>query len=234
MSPQVARPGDTLEDYVERQIAIWRGEWVDGTTADVNYRDLMYLEEDHDRIEQKLRDHLMERYGRSDPNRENNNPEVWFRNNLFDIRDLIDRAIDGNVVAADGGVISPRDTNRILEISGNIAWHMKEQDALHVEFGVPDGIRGDDTKYAQLRTLLREDIQAAVRMTVNYDDEQLPVNQMNRMREDGERRLNAEVSSLRGQRVTDARVRSAATRLAQQDRQGLGAPRTAQDRMMYD
>ena len=75
MAAEVALPGDTVEDYVERQIQIWSGVWVDATEA-FNYRDMMYLPDDRDMVEQKLREHLMERYGRSDPNRENNNAEV--------------------------------------------------------------------------------------------------------------------------------------------------------------
>ena len=210
LSSEVSQPGDTVEDYVERQLQMWRGEyvWSNGEQTH-DYRGMMYLQEDHDTVEQALRQHLMERYSRNDPNREQNNPEVWSRNNLFEIRDLIDRAMDGtSVVAADGGVI---DIPRILEISGDIAREMNDQDALHVEFGVPDGIRGDDTNRALVRARLREEIQSEVMMAVRWADEQMPVNQMNQMREEGERRLHAAVDGLRGQHVTDARVRTAAT-----------------------
>ena len=93
MAAEVARADDTVEDYVERQIRIWSGVWVDGTKA-FSYRDMMYRPEDRDMVEQNLREHLMERYGRSDPNRENNNPEVWFRNRQTNIRNLIRGAID--------------------------------------------------------------------------------------------------------------------------------------------
>ena len=79
LSSEISLRGDTVEDYVERQISMWRGEyvWSDGRQT-YNYMDLMYLREDHDTIEQALRQHLMNPCSRNDPTREQNNPDLWF------------------------------------------------------------------------------------------------------------------------------------------------------------
>ena len=161
IAAEVAVPGDTVDHYVNRQLDMWRGEyvWPDGRKTH-NYRDLVYNPSDYARVEEELRTHLIRRYTRKNVDQLHKNPDEWFRSRYFEIIGLIDDAIEdpSSLVTGDGQV----DPNAILREAGNIIHEMLDQAVLFEQFDVPEGIRMDNTKTAMIESKLRELVQNQV------------------------------------------------------------------------
>ena len=158
VSRDYARPGDTTEDYVERQIDLWKG----GDNHD-NYRDMMYNAEHHDEVEQKLRDHLTWRYNEKN-DRLLNDPSVWFNSWRYEIADMLhDQANpvidpDYRPFVVDGAI----DTHRVMQEATDITDRVIEEDVLFYRFDLPANILNDPARMGVLRTELRELVQGEI------------------------------------------------------------------------